>query len=95
MIEDSILYEDLLLYKDIFGVRNINVVSIGGVDKKHDKIFKKILSDEIEMSIFLGDFLKLDVKENEIKEFLTHLSKNNCPRTVAYTLTVLSNYYNY
>lgn len=39
------------------------------------------------------DFKK--VKENEIKEFLTHLSKNNCPRTVAYTLTVLRNYYNY
>lgn len=69
MIEDSILYEDLLLYKDIFGVRNINVVSIGGVDKKHDKIFKKILSDEREMSIFLGDFLKLDVKENELEKY--------------------------
>ncbi len=69
MREDSILYEDLLLYKDIFGVRNINVISIGGVDKKHDKIFKKILSDEREMSIFLGDFLKLDVKENELEKY--------------------------
>ena len=80
MKKDSILYEDLLLYKDIFSSRNINIVSIGGVDKKHDKIFKKILSDEREMSIFLGDFLGLDVKENELEKyknsFITKKYKN-------------------
>lgn len=69
MDKNSILYEDLLLYEDIFASRNINIVSIGGVDKKHDKIFKKILSDEKEMSIFLGKFLGLDVKENELQKY--------------------------
>ena len=80
MNKDSILYEDLLLYKDIFSSRNINIVSIGGIDKKHDKIFKKILSDEREMSIFLGDFLGLEVKENELEKyknsFITKKYKN-------------------
>ena len=69
MDKNSILYDDLLLYEDIFASRNINIVSIGGVDKKHDKIFKKILSDEKEMSIFLGKFLGLDVKENELQKY--------------------------
>ena len=69
MDKNSILYEDFLLYEDIFASRNINIVSIGGVDKKHDKIFKKILSDEKEMSIFLGKFLGLDVKENELQKY--------------------------
>ena len=35
------------------------------------------------------------INEKEINDFLTYLSKNNSPRTVAYTLTVLRNYYNY
>lgn len=35
------------------------------------------------------------INEKEINDFLTYLSKNNSPRTVAYTLIVLRNYYNY
>lgn len=46
MKENSILYEDLLLYKDILQLNDVKIVSMGGVDKKNDKIFKKILSDE-------------------------------------------------
>ena len=48
MKENSILYEDLLLYKDILQLNDVKIVSMGGVDKKNDKIFKKILSDEKE-----------------------------------------------
>ena len=42
MKENSILYEDLLLYKDILQLNDVKIVSMGGVDKKNDKIFKKI-----------------------------------------------------
>lgn len=42
---------------------------MGGVDKKNDKIFKKILSDETEMAVFLCQFLKLKIKPNELEKY--------------------------
>ena len=42
---------------------------MGGVDKKNDKIFKKILSDEKEMAVFLCQFLKLEIKPNELEKY--------------------------
>ena len=56
MKENSILYEDLLLYKDILQLNDVKIVSMEGVDKKNDKIFKKILSAETEMAVFLCQF---------------------------------------
>ena len=70
MKENSILYEDLLLYKDILQLNDVKIVSMGGVDKKNDKIFKKILSDEKEMAVFLCQFLKFKIKPNEREEIL-------------------------
>ena len=69
MKENSILYEDLLLYKDILQLNDVKIVSMGGVDKKNDKIFKKILSDEKEMAVFLCQFLKLNIKPNELEKY--------------------------
>ena len=69
MKENSILYEDLLLYKDILQLNDVKIVSMGGVDKKNDKIFKKILSDEKEMAVFLCQFLKLKIKPNELEKY--------------------------
>lgn len=69
MKENSILYEDLLLYKDILQLNDVKIVSMGGVDKKNDKIFKKILSDETEMAVFLCQFLKLKIKPNELEKY--------------------------
>lgn len=69
MKENSILYEDLLLYKDRLQLNDVKIVSMGGVDKKNDKIFKKILSDEKEMAVFLCQFLKLKIKPNELEKY--------------------------
>ena len=65
MKENSILYEDLLLYKDILQLNDVKIVSIGGVDKKNDKI----LSDEKEMAVFLCQFLKFKIKPNELEKY--------------------------
>ena len=78
MKENSILYEDLLLYKDILQLNDVKIVSMGGVDKKNDKIFKKILSDEKEMAVFLCQFLKLKIKPNELEKYNTGFLKHMC-----------------
>ena len=46
---------------------------IRGIDKKHDKMLKKILSNKKEIIKFLKDFLEIqeEIKEEEIEEYPT------------------------
>ena len=69
--KNDISKEELLLYKDILpkNLPKIKIVSIGGVDKKHDKTFKNILSDIKEMSKFLSQYLNLEVNEEDLEKY--------------------------
>ncbi len=69
--KNDISEEELLLYKDILpkNLPKIKIVSIGGVDKKHDKTFKNILSDIKEMSKFLSQYLNLEVNEEDLEKY--------------------------
>ena len=49
-----------------------NDIQTKSVKQKHDKSFKEILSDKIEMSKFLEHFMEIKVKPKELEE-----QKNN------------------
>lgn len=80
-MEDVINYLNYLKIDKNYSINTINSYK-NALTKYYNYIDKKNIN-----------FKK--IKEKEINDFLTFLSKNNSPRTVAYTLTVLRNYYNY
>ena len=80
-MEDVINYLNYLKIDKNYSINTINSYK-NALTKYYNYIDKKNIN-----------FKK--IKEKEINGFLTFLSKNNSPRTGAYTLTVLRNYYNY
>lgn len=77
--------EELLLYTDVLPV-NVQIVTIGGIDKKHDKSFKNILSEVDEMSKFLSQYLGWEVKKEDLEKyknsFITKQYKNKESDTI-------------
>lgn len=67
-MEKTNISEELLLYTDVLPI-NVQIVSIGGVDKKHDKAFKNILSEVSEMAKFLSQYLGLEVEEENLEKY--------------------------
>jgi len=70
-LEENKIQEELLYYQEILSenIPQIKVVSIGSIDKKHDKTFKIILSDIKEMSKFLSQYIGLEVREEELEKY--------------------------
>ena len=67
------------MYKDFFS-ENLDIEKIvakDSIDKKHDKIFKSILSDVKEMQRFLKDFLEMEVNVENLEKYKNSFITSN------------------
>lgn len=67
------------MYKDFFSA-NLDIakmVAIDSIDKKHDKIFKNILSSVKEMQQFLKDFLEMEVNAENLEKYKNSFITSN------------------
>lgn len=71
MTKNAFTYKDYLLFKDYYGddFDLKRIVQLGGINQKHDKTFKEILSKPEEMQKFLKDFLGLEVKKENLEKY--------------------------
>lgn len=67
------------MYKDFFSANldTTKIVAIDSIDKKHDKIFKNILSDVKEMQKFLKDFLEMEVDAENLEKYKNSFITSN------------------
>lgn len=67
------------MYKDFFSTNfdTTKIVAIDSIDKKHDKIFKNILSDVKEMQQFLKDFLEMEVNAENLEKYKNSFITSN------------------
>lgn len=67
------------MYKDFFSANldRAKIVAIDSIDKKHDKIFKNILSDVKEMQQFLKDFLEMEVNAENLEKYKNSFITSN------------------
>ena len=67
------------MYKDFFSANldTTKIVAIDSIDKKHDKIFKNILSDVKEMQEFLKDFLEMEVNVEDLEKYKNSFITSN------------------
>lgn len=67
------------MYKDFFSANldTTKIVAIDSIDKKHDKIFKNILSDVKEMQRFLKDFLEMEVNAENLEKYKNSFITSN------------------
>ena len=67
------------MYKDFFSANldRAKIVAIDSIDKKHDKIFKNILSDVKEMQRFLKDFLEMEVNVENLEKYKNSFITSN------------------
>lgn len=67
------------MYKDFFSANldRAKIVAIDSIDKKHDKIFKNILSNVKEMQRFLKDFLEMEVNAENLEKYKNSFITSN------------------
>lgn len=79
-------HEDYLMYQFYFVNKEDNKI-IGEVKKtknqKHDKTFKEVLKDRKEMSIFLKQFIEMEVKSEELQIYNSEFINNKYERRIS------------